>query len=87
MHYFRATLLLFLFVTMSVSAQPKEYPSRIYYLSFPDLVKGEVAFVNGMNHKPDRAIKCAMMLSELAGRRNIYTIYNPTCGLFGDLKK
>ena len=87
MSYFRATLFLFLCFSIPAVAKYQTYPSQIYYLSFPNLPKGEVAFINGMNHKPDRAVKCSMMISELAGRRNVYTVYNPTSGVFGDLKK
>lgn len=73
--------------TSTLLAKQKEFPPAIYYLGLPNLPKGEIAFINGMNHKPHRAVKCSLMLSELAGKHNVYTIYNPTHGLFGDLRK
>lgn len=63
------------------------YPCQIYRLQTFDLPRGEVAFINGINHKPPRAIRCGHIISELANKHNIYVVYNPTDGLFGDLRK
>jgi hypothetical protein len=84
--YFFSFFLLF-FLTTEAIAKPRSYPCLIYRLQVPDVPKGEVAFVNGINHKPPRAVKCASLLSSLSGGFNIYVVYNPTDGLFGDLKK
>ncbi len=80
-------LFLSIFVLLPLEARQKEYPAKIYSLDYPNLPRGEVAFINGMNHKPDRAVKCSRTVSDMAGKKNVYTVYNPTRGFFGDLKK
>lgn len=75
------------FVLNTLHAKPKTYPCIIYRLPVPDMPSGDVAFVNGVNHKPERAIKCGSLLSNLSGGYNVFVIYNPTHGLLGDLRK
>lgn len=84
---FLATLLCTFTVPSKLDAKPKKYALRIYDLGRPSLPKGEVAFINGMNHRPERALKCTSFLSSVSGGYNIYTIYNPTDGLLEDLRK
>lgn len=84
---YRVMVFLLLFVPCVVHGKPKSYPCEIYRLPQPDMPSGDVVFVNGVNHRPERAIKCATLLSNLSGGYNIYVIYNPTNGLLGDLKK
>lgn len=73
----------------SLFAKPpqKKFQCKIYDLPLPRLPNGEVAYVNGMNHKPERAIHCAEILSDLAGGFNIFVVYNPTGGFFKDIAK
>lgn len=70
-----------------LTAKPKVYPACVYSFDLPKLPIGEIAYINGMNHRPERAVRCALLLARMASNHNIYTIYNPTDGLFGDLKK
>lgn len=86
-HPLRCLFFLFLFSSSIAYAKPKEYACCIYRLPLPDLPHGEIAFINGINHRPERALRCSSLISKLAGGYNIYTIYNPTDGLLGDLKK
>lgn len=79
--------LFFFSATSSLSAKPRQYTPEIYTFALPDLPSGEIAFVNGMNHRPDRAVRCALLLAKKAGGYNVYTVYNPTDGLIGDLRK
>lgn len=65
----------------------KTYPCCIYHLELPDLSQGEVAYINGMNHRPERAIRCGRTISNLGGDFNVYVVYNPTHGFWGDLTK
>lgn len=71
-----------------LAAKPKIFPPAIYmFEGYPDLPRCEVAFINGMNHRPQRACKCAGVLVGITEGYNVYTVYNPTDGVFGDLKK
>lgn len=83
----RTLLVLILLSTAKIEAKRYEFEPCIFYLDYPDFPRGEVAFINGINHKPPRAIKCTKFVGELAGKRKIFAIYNPTEGLFGDLKE
>jgi hypothetical protein len=82
----RALILLVLFSFATVEAKQKFTPC-IYYLTYPDMPNGEIAFINGINHKPKRAVKCLNFVGEMAGKKKAFAIYNPTDGLFGDLRK
>ena len=70
-----------------LTAKPKKYAPVVFDLGKPALPTGEVAFINGINYKPDRALKCASLLSSMAGGYNVYTVYNPTDGLLEDLRQ
>lgn len=87
MSFFWMFLATCVFASIGVEAKPKVYHPQIYYLTLPDLEEGEIDYVNGMNHKPGRAVQCGTFLSELADNHKIFIVYNPTSGLFGDLKK
>lgn len=63
------------------------YPAVIYELLVPKLPCGEIAFINGMNHKPDRAVRCAGDISEKACGYNVFVVYNPTDGFIKDIAK
>lgn len=76
-----------LFSSVEATPRHKRYTSSIYDLSLPAVPNGEVSFINGMNHKPDRAVSCAKMLSEITGGYNVYVVYNPTGGFLHDLAK
>jgi hypothetical protein len=78
---------LFLLFFNPLHATPKQYPCFVFRLQVLDMPRGEVAFINGVNHKPQRAVKCASLLSSLSGGYNVYVVYNPTCGILEDLKK
>lgn len=78
--------LLFL-IGASLDARPRTYPPCVYAFDLPKLPNGEIAYINGINHRPERAIRCALLLAKRAGLYNIYTIYSPTEGLLGDLKE
>lgn len=81
-----ALLFFWLLVALPLEAKPRVYQPSIFYVNQADFPRGEVAFVNGMNHKPGRAVKCVSTIADLAGKRKIFGVYNPTCGIFGDLK-
>lgn len=91
MRFLPGLLLLITFVCfafhLDATPRQKKYTCRIYDLPHPHLPNGEIAYINGMNHKPERAIKCAETLSGLAGTYNIYTVYNPTGGFLADIAK
>jgi len=64
-----------------------KYEPAIFELGCPEPPSGEMAFINGINHKPPRAVKCSALVSALGGGYNVFTVYNPTDGLLGDLRK
>lgn len=64
-----------------------QYNCEILNLPRPPFPNGEVTFINGMNHKPDRALRCAQTISDLGGNYNVYVVYNPTNGFWPDLAK
>ena len=82
-----ATLIFVCIPSAELIAKPKKYAPVVFDLGKPALPTGEVAFINGINHKPDRALKCSSLLSSMAGGCNVYTIYNPTDGLLEDLRQ
>lgn len=79
-------MILLLSQALLYASQPK-YQPFIFYLQYPDFPRGEVAFINGINHKPSRALRCIRFVGDLAGKKKVFAIYNPTDGVLGDLKK
>lgn len=73
----------------SLEARPfrSRYSCEIFHLALPEIEHGEVGFVNGMNHKPPRAVRCGAFLSKWANDHRVYVVYNPTGGFWPDLHK
>lgn len=59
--------------------------SMLCDLGYPDRIVGRIGFINGINTDKKRAKKNAEMLSNMAGKTNIYYIYNATHGYFFDV--
>lgn len=77
-------IFLLLLLTQTAFGLPRNVSCKIFDLNLKKLPKGEIAYINGMNQRPQGAVYCSEILSEMSGGYNVYTIYNPTHGLMRD---
>ena len=70
---------------LSIAAFGEVYQCSIYELDCPKLPKGEIAYINGMNQRPWKMLRCIETLSTYSGGYKIYGVYNPSKGLMKGL--